>query len=56
MGGWQDYINYMTNGNCVEEAHILGKEDGAMWCSSKGLAAVINPHPKIFITFKARSF
>jgi hypothetical protein len=39
MGGWKDYISYMTNENVTEHAHIFG-HDGSVWASSTGLAAV----------------
>jgi profilin len=39
MGGWKDYISYMTNENVTEHAHIFG-HDGSVWASSTGLAAL----------------
>ena len=41
MGGWKDYISYMTNENVTEHAHIFGL-DGSVWASSTGLAAVFH--------------
>lgn len=39
--GWDDYVTYLLADKKLEDAHILGKDEGQVWASSSKLDVFI---------------